>query len=126
MAHTLHIIASCTDRKRGLVPAALRLRSVRELDVEARARAWWMRLQGAEQATVVAEELYAGDHWQVVRELRVAAGTAGYIPYLWVASAGYGLIPAEAPVCPYSATFTRGHEDSVVRSGSHERSSSAE
>jgi hypothetical protein len=115
MTRPLHIIASCTDRKRGQIPVALRLRSVRESDIEARARAWWKRLQEEDHATVMAEDLYAGDHWHVVRELPGVAEAAGYKPCLWVASAGYGLIRAESPVRPYSATFTRGHEDSVVR-----------
>jgi len=32
---------------------------------------------------------------------------------LWVCSAGYGLIPADAPIRPYSATFAGPHPDSV-------------
>lgn len=117
MTHTVHIIASCTDRKREEVPEALRLRAVTAPTIEERARTWWKRLQGAEVPTVQASNLYAGEHWRVVQGLPSVAQSSGYMPSLWVASAGYGLIPDTAPIRPYSATFSQGHEDSVVLNG---------
>jgi hypothetical protein len=38
---------------------------------------------------------------------------AGYSARLWVISAGYGLVPVEATLSSYSATFAFGHDDSV-------------
>ena len=60
---------------------------------------------------IAARDLYAGEHWMVACGLPDLAG-GGRIR-LWVCSAGYGLIPADAPVRPYAATFTGGHPDSV-------------
>jgi len=114
MVAPLHIIASCTERKRVAVPAALRLREVVAEDTRARAREWWRHLKTGRHATVAASALYAGEHWSVVLGLPEAARASGFTPRLWVASAGYGLIPVNAAVQPYSATFARGNEDSVV------------
>jgi hypothetical protein len=64
-------------------------------------------------------DLYAGDHWRVVRTLPDAGLAAGYEPELWVLSAGYGLVSGTAPLHAYSATFASGHQDSIAeRTGS--------
>jgi len=115
MAHTVHIIASCTDRKREEVPDSLRLRAVSAPTIEQRAHRWWKHLHESKHPTTQAVKLYAGDHWRVVQELPAVAEAAGFKPSLWVASAGYGLIPAKTPIRPYSATFARGREDSIVQ-----------
>jgi hypothetical protein len=118
MTATLHIIASCTDRKRQPVPASLHLRAVEVDGIEARARAWWNRLKAERYDAFEAGALYAGEHWSVVLGLPDVARSSGFKPQLWVASAGYGLIPAQATIRSYSATFARGHDDSVVKDGS--------
>ncbi|RKG52883.1 hypothetical protein D7X30_33280 [Corallococcus sp. AB011P] len=115
MGKVLHIIASCTDRKHLLVPEALRLRRIRGAETEARANTWWQRLEAHKHPQGPAHQLYAGEHWSVVLGLPGAARENGFNPSLWIASAGYGLIPQEAQIRPYSATFARGQEDSVVR-----------
>ncbi|MBZ4418757.1 hypothetical protein [Myxococcus sp. RHSTA-1-4] len=115
MTATLHIIASCTDRKRQPVPEPLRLRAVKVDGIEARARAWCERLSDDRYDAFEAGALYAGAHWSVVLGLPEVARARGFKPQLWVASAGYGLIPAHAVIRPYSATFARGHDDSVVK-----------
>lgn len=114
MRTDLHIIASCTKRKRAPIPAELRLRELREQEPDVRARHWWSRLREHPHASLPAKALYAGEHWSIVQELPTLAAQTRFRPRLWVASAGYGLIPAEAPIRPYSATFTRGDEDSVI------------
>lgn len=113
MTERIHILATCTDRKRVEPPAPLRLRSVHAPDVASRARRWWSQLDASKTPHVAAHDLYAGDHWAVARSLSAAATDAGLRPQLWVISAGYGLVSAEAPVRPYSATFVRRHADSV-------------
>ncbi|WP_257462311.1 hypothetical protein [Archangium lipolyticum] len=113
MRTDLHIIASCTKRKRAPVPPELRLRELRETTPDARARRWWSRLHEHPHPPLPAESLYAGEHWRVVLELPSLARQARLRPRLWVASAGYGLIPSDAPIRPYSATFSRDDEDSV-------------
>jgi hypothetical protein len=66
---------------------------------------------------VPAVDLYAGDHWAVAKSLPAAATASGLDAHLWVASAGYGLVPVEAKLRPYSATFGAGHSDSVFLEG---------
>lgn len=118
MAAELHIVASCTQRKRLPIPEMLKLRSVRAPDVEERARKWWRRVEAHSAVPIAAQELYAGDHWRIVQELPEVASRAGFSARLWVVSAGYGLIPAAAVIHSYSATFTAGQPDRVSLPGS--------
>jgi hypothetical protein len=77
-----------------------------------RAARWIQRLTTTDLDTIQAEDLYAGAHWDIARALpRLATGFAR--PTLWIASAGWGLIPIDAPIRPYSATFSTRHPDSV-------------
>jgi hypothetical protein len=116
---TLHVVLTCTKRKRKAAPAPLQLRSHRAAPLQARLRSWLGALQdwAATEPPVSVPDLYAGDHWQVGCSLPGVAARRGITARLWVCSAGYGLIPLEAPVAPYSATFSRGHPDSVWRAG---------
>jgi hypothetical protein len=107
----LHVVVTCSDRKKSPVPAPLRLSTVLHQRTRARARTWIARLQSCEVPTLPARLLYAGDHWQVARSL--AAGAVGRME-LWVASAGYGLIREDQPIKPYSATFSPSGPDSVT------------
>jgi hypothetical protein len=113
MAAELHIVASCAKRKRLPIPEALQLRGVEAPDIEECAYQWWRRLQAHPAAPVPAQALYAGDHWRIVQELPGVASGSGFSARLWVASAGYGFIPAEAAIHAYSATFTAGQPDCV-------------
>jgi hypothetical protein len=71
---------------------------------------------------MAAEDLYCGQHWAVVRGLPAVARAAGYQADLWVASAGYGLLPAWAQIRSYSATFAASQRDSVWRASDGNRS----
>jgi len=59
--------------------------------------------------------MYGGEHWTLARRSLEVCENAGVAADLWIASAGYGLIPAHAPLSPYSATFAQGVPDSVTR-----------
>lgn len=74
---------------------------------------WIERIATTSTDTMPARDLYAGEHWDIARNLPAAA-SAFVHPMLWVASAGWGLIPADAPIRPYSATFSPRHLDSVA------------
>jgi hypothetical protein len=74
------------------------------------------RLTSSDLDTVPAVDLYAGEHWEIARALPRLA-TAFARPTLWVASAGWGLIPIDAPIRPYSATFSHQQPDSVSTNG---------
>jgi len=111
---SVHIIASCTDGKRRPVSPDLRLGSILQ-SLPKRLAIWGERLQECGADPVAAVDLYRGQHWAVVRELPAKAAASGYRAHLWVASAGYGLIRADAKIRPYSATFTTSVPDSVWR-----------
>jgi hypothetical protein len=59
--------------------------------------------------------MYGSQHWAVIRGLAADAELPGVRRSVWILSAGYGLIPATAPIHPYSATFSSGNPDSVAR-----------
>lgn len=116
--HYVHVVASCTDRKRLPIPARRRLSAVPGRTLTGRFDEWRRRLTTVSSSTLNASEMYSGDHWAIVRALSQTAGPHGWRVRLWVASAGYGLIPADAVIGSYSATFAPGHPDSVVIPGS--------
>jgi hypothetical protein len=107
----VHVIVTCTNRKTLTVPPELRLDSVKARDNAQRAERWTARLAGTADAPLIrAQDLYAGEHWMIARRLPGLAGHAR--ARLWVCSAGYGLIPADALIHPYAATFS-GWQDRV-------------
>jgi hypothetical protein len=113
----LHIIVTCTDRKRGAAPA-VRARDLPDrLPIELRLHRWVETLTAAPGQRMPASELYLGDHWQVASSLPEVAASRGIDARLWVASAGYGLVSPEAELQPYAATFAPRVADSVVRDG---------
>lgn len=113
MAQRLHIIASCTDRKRWAAPRDLQLRHTPNSEAETRSARWWDKLSLSSALLRPAMDLYSGGHWSVVQELLPIASAAGFKVELWVVSAGYGLVPSSSLLRPYSATFTSGLPDSV-------------
>lgn len=110
----LVIVASCTLRKKRDIPGALRFRRyARSSSGATSVDAWRTALQTHDVETLPAGRLYAGAFWSVVSELPSIARERGIAASLFVASAGYGLVSAEAELKPYSATFSPG-PDSVV------------
>jgi hypothetical protein len=115
----LHLVVTCTKRKRRPALGPLRLREHRQPSLSARLASWLEALARPHDpaAAVPVGELYGGDHWQIARSLPALAEARGVRARLWVCSAGYGLVPGDAAVFPYSATFSRDHADSVWRTG---------
>jgi hypothetical protein len=110
---TVYVIVTCSNRKSRPIPAGLRLGQASGRSARQRAHRWTTRLGQTDNAPQVgAVELYAGEHWSVARGF-----PALHLPSedirLWACSAGYGLIPAEARIMPYYATFTPRRPDSV-------------
>src|SRR5687767_10391584 len=104
------MVVTCTDRKTVPLNGGPRASQLPPGTLEMRMDAWRNALNLTSQGAVPAEELYAGDHWSVVRSLRSVA-PAGLDLQVWVASAGYGLLRSDALIRPYSATFARGAVD---------------
>lgn len=103
---------TCTLRKTSPIPRSLRLRAVTGVRLSTRFRHWTARLTDAEVPSRPALDLYAGEHWSMARRLADEPHTVAAVE-LWVCSAGYGLIPANTPIVPYSATFAPGNPDTV-------------
>jgi hypothetical protein len=117
VAEHLVIVASCTDRKRWAPPPSLQLRHTRKGMAETRAERWWDKLSQSPTPVHRAIDLYSGGHWSVVRQLMAVASDAQVRTDLWVASAGYGLVPSTSNLHAYSATFASGLLDSVCPPG---------
>lgn len=115
MPRHLHLIATCTDRKRGDIPAELRLREIASGAPEQRAKAWWARLDRFNPLLrVEAARVYLGEHWNIVQDLTSSLRASGWRVDLWVASAGYGLLGEKTAIVPYSATFSENSPDRVA------------
>lgn len=111
----VNVLVTCTKRKTRPVPRSLRFGAVVGRTPEARIKDWIKRLSNQQFECVSAQDLYAGDQWQIAKSLPSVGEARGLRVQLWVCSAGYGLIPANAMVKPYSATFSSTHSDFVFR-----------
>lgn len=116
---TLHIVLSCTNRKRVGAEAYPRLREVAGTDAEPRAARWIDRINSVAGGRPV-HELYIGEYWRSGVEL---ASTASRYEatQVWVLSAGLGLVHFDDVVPAYGATLASGHPDSVVTSDTGRR-----
>jgi hypothetical protein len=113
----VHVVVTCSNRKRLPAPPSLTARTLPHLPLSERANEWIRRLEGSGAPLVGALDLYAGEHWSVVRALPSVATDARTPIELWILSAGYGLIRADAKLRPYAATFSSGHADTVTANG---------
>lgn len=121
MTFPIHILAYCSERKRIPPPTTLQLRNIKVDGSSLRARSWWEeieRITSVNTTKIRALELYSGGYWSVVKKLPIAASLVGFSAQLWVISAGYGLVSANALLQPYAATFTISHPDSVTTTSS--------
>ena len=114
----IHVVVTCSDRKTRSPETSARARELRGESVAARMRSWQAALASHAEQYIPADDLYAGDHWQVVRSL---AGSAppGIDVRIWICSAGYGLISLNTPLAAYAATFDAAHPDAVAPSNAN-------
>ncbi|WP_225654391.1 hypothetical protein [Streptomyces pseudogriseolus] len=112
----LPIVVTCTDRKTSPPEAALQARALPEAGLTERATEWARRLHVVPGPRIVLEDLYQGDQWRRAQNLAKAASRAGFVPRLYVASAGLGLRPISSLAPSYAATFLPRHADSVASS----------
>ena len=117
MSQIVNIVVTCTKQKTLEPPVGLQLRNVKGQTQRSRAVSWNKTLQKSKVQQISARDLYAGDHWAVARDLS-ACGTASRDIRVWVISAGYGLVSIDQEMCPYSATFSNPHPDTVILSES--------
>lgn len=114
---TVHVVTTCTDRKTRTPRPQARARHLPRASLRERLSVWQEALVTGTEARIPAASLYAGDHWQVVRELPSIA-PRGVTVRVWVCSAGYGLVELDTPVHPYAATFGATHPDAIAPRGS--------
>jgi hypothetical protein len=112
MAHVIRVVVSCTERKRVAPQPFLRAAELTRVSFDSRIAMWLERISAA-QRTHRALDLYQGEHWATARKL-VEDSPAE----VWVASAGYGLLNANARLASYGATFASGQPDSIMLAGS--------
>lgn len=110
----LNLVVTCTDRKRFVPVDALRVQTLPHGTVAERHKNWIERLRTVPSGLIPASDLYVGNHWHVVRGIVARAKSENIAMDVWVLSAGYGLIPFDAPLKPYAASFSPG-PDQVVR-----------
>ncbi len=115
MKQRINIIVTCTKRKHLPPSPGLMLRDICTEDMETGFAAWTKQLSTSKSKRVLARDLYAGDHWAVVKSLEGVASSSGLEAYVWVCSAGYGLISLDTRIKPYSATFSPNVPDTVCK-----------
>ena len=106
------ILGTCTNQKSGSPSEETSLDSFPKLNPQDLASLWIDRLNQSNQLEVRARDLYIGSAWN--ETLACLSSVQQYSPgsSLWVLSAGWGLIPVDAKIKSYSATFAQG-EDSI-------------
>ena len=119
MVGVIDVIISCSNRKKYPVRQGLSLRQVINRDITKRVGRWLFNLRKLSAPEYPTEELYAGDHWSIVRAIASQALNRRIRARVWICSAGYGLVPYRATLKPYRATFACGHHDSVSLARSH-------
>jgi hypothetical protein len=113
-APRIGLLVPCTKRKRGVVVDALRIRSLPRTDTCSLAAEWTRRL-GAASGRRPATDLYVGQGWAyALAARRLLIGRSARVD-AFVLSAGLGLISADHPVPPYSATFSSGEDQVAAR-----------
>lgn len=115
----INLIVTCTNRKSSPPAPLHQARNLKGASPAVRARMWSERLSASEDCAA-AEEVYKGDHWSVVRSIAPSRGSVKV--YVWVASAGYGLVSPRSRIVAYAATLSGGHLDSVASSSEERRS----
>lgn len=109
----LHIVVTCSNRKKVLPAEDTMFRSIKATQRKQVFHAWRKALDAAGQTALPATSLYAGDHWCVASALPSLLSAKDLESRLWICSAGYGLIEENHLLKPYSATFALHQEDSV-------------
>lgn len=104
----MHVIAACTQSKRGPVQPGLRIEAYRALADIGEARNQWRAAGRTASDRRPLRSLYKGAYWSH------ALGLARFLEAdLHVVSAGLGLANADDEFPPYAATFTPRLQDSV-------------
>lgn len=96
----IQVITQCTGKKAVSCPNQLTLEDFRKGFAHVSAREAQLR-----EFVLPAEEMYTGEqHVRLMKGVK-AARQSGITVETWIVSAGYGLVPGNARIAPYEATF---------------------
>jgi hypothetical protein len=109
-------VVACSDLKTARPDDRLQLRTV-DGSFDERVSDWRERTSSAARS-IAARKLYKGPYWSTVVSAVSQCRSTGWDARLWIASAGFGFLGESEIIAPYSATFARGHADSVWRRSS--------
>ena len=102
------IITTCSSLKQFPIDADCKLDDYKESPYDQVADIWLATVTNPTRQKFPAEDLYIGSNWKEVLCCVETAKHVGFIPELWVISAGWGLIPANFKITPYAASFSEG------------------
>jgi hypothetical protein len=114
----LNLVVTCSNRKRTPPLLKLHARALRGRKTADRAAAWIKQIESDSDGLMPAKELYIGNHWYAVKRITAYARHHDIKLKVWILSAGYGLVPFDAPILPYAASFSNGPDQVVPQSDS--------
>ena len=102
------ILSTCSSLKRFPIDSECKLDGYKGEPYDLVLNNWLETIQDLTKKKFPAEDLYIGSNWKEVLSCAKTASSVGFIPQLWVVSAGWGLIPANFKITPYAASFSEG------------------
>jgi hypothetical protein len=108
MIKNVVILGACTNQKRLPPSPETRFDSLPPGLAEELVPVWIRRLTDSGQPRVACKDLYVGSAWNETIACVNSAQRVAPDSSLWVLSAGWGLIPSDAQITSYSATFATG------------------
>jgi hypothetical protein len=102
------ILSTCSSLKRFPIDSECKLDGYKGEPYDLVLSNWLETIQGPTNQKFPAEDLYIGSNWKEVLSCAKTASSVGFVPQLWVVSAGWGLIPANFKITPYAASFSEG------------------
>ena len=102
------ILSTCSSLKQFPIDADCKLGDYSGSQYKQVLNDWLATVQSPTKKKFPAENLYIGSNWKEVLCCMETAKRVGFIPELWVVSAGWGLIPANFKITPYAASFSEG------------------
>lgn len=112
----INLVVSCSNRKVVNPQPEHRLRTLRTGPLDGISRTWHESLNGSYDK-FDASKLYIGEYWSIVRRL----AELNFVN-IFVFSAGLGIVPYQAKIPSYSATFAKGTPDSINNLDSKDKS----
>ena len=121
MQPLVNVVVTCSKKKKFPGFDQILFQNLEAPNLETAVTKWVASLRKSCLPGCSALELYAGDHWSIVRELPQIAKSKGFRLQVWICSAGYGLIGLDSVVKPYSASFSGAASDFIGRLSSKDK-----